>query len=309
MNRCPITYEDCGNDRYSQKGIHLLSRKLNELKDFPYSKEKQIMESRKRSTKMSIQGVQPKLSAVFSDNSKTFEIVDTGGTYIIKPQTPDYDYAPENEDLTMKLAALFQLETPVHGLIYSEDGSLSYFIKRFDRTSKNKKLQVEDFAQLSHKNRKTKYDSSMENVVKIVDTYCTMKSLEKNKLFYLTLFNFITGNEDNHLKNFSLIIKNGTVSLSPCYDLINTTILGYDREETALPIDGKKRNITPNTLFKYFAKERLGLEDRIIEKAKTDLKSAHPCWMELIGRSFLPDEYKQNYIEVVESRLSRLGII
>lgn len=62
MNICPITYEDCEEGRYSQKGLGLLSRRLSKLDDFPYSAEEQVREAALRATKMSIQGVQPKLS-------------------------------------------------------------------------------------------------------------------------------------------------------------------------------------------------------------------------------------------------------
>ncbi len=64
MNRCPITYEDCGEDRYSQRGLRLLSRKLTRLEDLPYTAAQQRREAIRRAGKMSIQGVQPKLSAV-----------------------------------------------------------------------------------------------------------------------------------------------------------------------------------------------------------------------------------------------------
>ena len=59
MNICPITYEDCEEGRYSQKGLGLLSRRLSKLDDFPYSAEEQVREAALRATKMSIQGCNP----------------------------------------------------------------------------------------------------------------------------------------------------------------------------------------------------------------------------------------------------------
>ena len=56
-------------------------------------------------------------------NRAHFEIVESGGRYIIKPQMFEYPEVPENEDLTMKLAEAAGLEVPFHGLIYSKDGS------------------------------------------------------------------------------------------------------------------------------------------------------------------------------------------
>jgi serine/threonine-protein kinase HipA len=200
MNRCPITYEDCQGGRYSLGGLKKLSPRLRSLKDFPFSAEEQVREAIFRAAKMSIQGVQPKLSVRLNVKEEIFEIVDKGGHYILKPQTVHYKEVPENEDVTMRLAKQIGIDVPLHGLLYSKDGSMTYFIRRFDRAGRNKKIPVEDFAQLSGKNRETKYDSSMEQVTSLIEKFCTFPALEKLKLFNLTLFNYLIGNEDMHLK-------------------------------------------------------------------------------------------------------------
>jgi serine/threonine-protein kinase HipA len=182
-NRCPITYEECGKEKYSDKGLKRISPKLKKLNDFPYSADEQVKEAVARASKMSIQGVQPKLSVKLNIKKEIFEILDSGGHYIFKPQTMSYKEVPENEALTMRLAKSIGIEVPIHGLLYSRDGSLTYFIKRFDRFGRNQKIPVEDFAQLSQKNRETKYSSSMEKVASIIDEFCTFPALEKYKLF------------------------------------------------------------------------------------------------------------------------------
>jgi len=93
---------------------------------------------------MSIPGVQPKLSTRVSVKHNGFDITDSKGTFIIKPQSDTYREVPENEDLTMKMAKSFGIAVPLTGLVYSKDGSMSYFVKRFDRYGKNKKIHVED---------------------------------------------------------------------------------------------------------------------------------------------------------------------
>jgi len=169
MNRCPITYKRIDQGKYSAEGLRKLSNKITVLNDFPYSIEEQINEAKKRVEKMSIQGIQPKLSVVLDEKEQVFKVVDIHGSYIIKPQHRDYKEMPENEDLTMHLAKLTGIEIPLHGLVYSKDGSLSYFIKRFDRIGKKGgKVPVEDFAQLSGRSRETKYDSTMERIVSII---------------------------------------------------------------------------------------------------------------------------------------------
>lgn len=124
---------------------------------------------------MSIPGVQPKLSARVSVKHNGFDITDSKGTFIIKPQSDTYREVPENEDLTMKMAKSFGIAVPLTGLVYSKDGSMSYFVKRFDRYGKNKKIHVEDFAQLTGNTRETKYDSSMEKLIQVSFLSAEMK--------------------------------------------------------------------------------------------------------------------------------------
>ncbi|MFN3841565.1 MAG: HipA domain-containing protein, partial [Cyclobacteriaceae bacterium] len=95
-----------------------------------------------RAAKMSIQGVQPKLSVKLNIGKGIFEVTDTGGTFIIKPPQDYYPELPENEDLTMRLARVMGIEVPLHGMIYAVDGNRSYFIKRFDRLARGKKAAV-----------------------------------------------------------------------------------------------------------------------------------------------------------------------
>ena len=310
MNICPITYKTCGNDLYSETGLRLISPELKMLRELDYTAEEQRIEAYNRASKMSIQGVQPKLSAKLSIKDREFEIVDTGGKYILKPQHHLYPEMPQNEDLTMRLASEIGLDIPLHGLIWSKDHSLTYFIKRFDRRGQNDKVPIEDFAQLAGMSRETKYDFSMEKVVTIIDDFCTFPSLEKLKLFKLTLFNYLVGNEDMHLKNFSIITGEGKVSLSPCYDLVNSTI-EYKKqvEEIALPLKGKKKHLTRNILIDYFGRERCELTSKSIDKVLETINTAVPKWEGLIDMSFLSNEMKERYHRLLGTRLAIVRIL
>lgn len=307
MNLCPIAYEPCGDEKYSSRGLKMLSRNLTRLNDLALTQEDQLREAAARAVKMSIQGIQPKLSALLNTAASSFEIVDTGGRYILKPQSNFYPELPENEDLTMRLAAAAGIEVPFHGMVYSIDGRLTYFIRRFDRHGRNGKYSLEDFAQLAGKSRDTKYDFSMEKAAGIIEEFCTFPLVEKVKLFRLTLFNFLVGNEDQHLKNFSLITRDDKVALSPSYDLLNTSIaLANPQEEIALPIQGKKSNLTRKILAGYWGKERLGLNDKTIGKVSGELESALPVWRGLISKSFLSPAMKEKYSDLLDKRVKVL---
>jgi serine/threonine-protein kinase HipA len=284
-----------------------LSPRLRSLKDFPYTAEDQVREAIARASKMSIQGVQPKLSVRLNVKDEIFEMIDTGGRYIFKPQTANYQEVPENEDVSMRLAELIGIDVPLHGLVYSKDGTMTYFIRRFDRAGRNRKIPVEDFAQLSGRDRDTKYDSSMEKVVSLIERFCTFPAIEKLKLFHLTIFNYLIGNEDMHLKNFSVIRRDLKVELSPAYDLLNSTIVINSREELALPLNGKKRRLNKDDFFVYFAK-RLDLTPKTIDQTLRRIENAYSGWIESVRRSFLSDATKARYVDLINERFSILGL-
>lgn len=308
MSICPITYENISGSKYSEKGLNKLSPHLKKLTNFPYSVEEQIREAAQRAAKLSIQGVQPKLSAKLNIKDSTFELVDQRGRYILKPQNQIYERLPENEDLTMRLAEAVGIEVPLHGLLYCEDKTFTYFIKRFDRFGHKRKIHVEDFAQLAGRTRETKYDSSMENVAEIIEQMTTFPQVEKLKLLSLLMFSFIIGNEDLHLKNFTLISDNGVVQLSPAYDLVNSTIaLGKSAtEELALPLNGKKNRLKEADIFDYYASKRLGLNNKVINATKVRFLDAQSIWLNLIERSFMTSKQKEDYKKLITKRINRL---
>ena len=303
--RCPITYESCVG-RYSKQGIKLLSPNLKELRDFPFTPKEQIQMASQFAAKLSIQGIQPKLSLKLNTKKQVFEIVAKGGKFILKPPHQIYEEVPENEDVTMRLASRVGIEVPFHGMIYNVDGSLSYFIQRFDRLPKGKKLGVEDFSQLLGFSRETKYEASMEKIIPVIEKHCTFPRLEKIKLFKRVIFNFLVGNEDMHLKNYTLIRRDDKVELSPAYDLLNTTILLKATEEIALSIRGKKSRLTKEDLIDYFGCERLQISEIILQKELESFKRVSIYWKELLDQSFLSVKMRQSYKELVQERFDRL---
>lgn len=310
MKRCPITYQIIPVEKnYSEAGLHLLSPKLKDLHPLNLNADEQRKEALARVGKMSIQGVQLKLSAKLNIQEGCFELVDEQGYFILKPQSEYYPELPENEALTMSLAAMMGLEVPVHGLLYSKDNSMTYFIKRFDRITHHKKLAIEDFAQLSHAERDTKYNSSMEKIISIINQFCTYPKIELVKLFQLTLFNFLMGNEDMHLKNFSLMTRDNKVLLSPAYDLLNSTIAQKNtKEELALPLNGKKNNLQQRDFFEYFAIERLDLNQSVIADVIGKIARTIPRWKKLIHESFLSKDMQDKYTDLLNHRCERLNL-
>lgn len=292
---------------YSRDGLRRLHSQLARLQPLAISAEDQRREAAARADKMSIQGVQPKLSAVLRVKEGRFEIVDSGGRFILKPCPAEWHEVPENEALTMALAGICSIEVPDFGLVASSDGSWTFWIRRFDRTGRKDRVPLEDFTQLQDRTRDTKYQSSMERVVETIERFCTFPAVEKIKLARRVLFCFLTGNEDMHLKNFSLITTPQKVELSPAYDLLNTSIILRDpKDEMALPIRGKKSNLGRGDLVDYFCGERCGLAPRVLEALLEELGASVERWQGVIRRSFLSEVMQEKYLDLLERRSEKL---
>ena len=307
MKYCPITYELISDtEQYSIKGLKLLSPILKQLQPLAFSQQALRIEAVSRAGKMSIQGVQSKLSAQLKIKEGCFELVSEQGHYILKPQSEFYPELPENEAISMSLAATIGLETPIHGLLYTQDNTLVYFVKRFDRIGHNKKVALEDFAQLTLQSRDTKYKSSMEKIAYVIKQFCSFPKIE---LVKLTIFNFLIGNEDMHLKNFSLITRDKVTGLSPVYDLLNTSIaLTSPKEELALPIRGRKNNLTKNDIINYYLEEILALPKPISNKIFEKFKQTIPIWKILISHSYLSKSMQYKYMGLLTERAQRLEL-
>lgn len=308
MRACPITLEPLADgETYSKAGLRSLHPRLAKLEPLALSQEEQLRQARLRADKMSIQGVQPKLSAVLKLKDGCFELVDRGGRFILKPNPLPYEEVPANESLSMTLAKNAGIDVPPHGLLSAVDGSWVYVVRRFDRVGRDQRMHVEDFAQLSGATRDTKYASSLEQIAKVVETHCSFPAVEKAQLARRLLFCFLIGNEDMHLKNFSLIVRKAKVSLAPAYDLLNTTlVLENASEESALPLRGRKRKLTRADWIDYFCRERLGLPGAILAGILGDLREGLPAWKKMIRRSHLTVPRQNQYLELLEERHSRL---
>ncbi len=308
MKYCPITYEALkAGEKYSKNGLKLLSPKLTTLQDLDFSAKELQSEALARADKMSIQGVQPKLSAVLDIANNAFKLVDNNGLYILKPQSALYEQAPENEDLSMRMAKVLSIEVPLHGLVYSKDHSLTYFIKRFDRGPRKQKIAMEDFAQLAGLDRETKYRYSMEKLAVVIEEYTTFPIIEKAELLLRLLFNFIIGNEDMHLKNYALITRAGKTTLAPAYDFINSTIaIKNPKEEIALTLNGRKRNLRRKDFIDYYAYDILKLPKAIIDEQLERIHRAKDPWDSLLDRSFLSEQLKTQYQTLMKDRFHLL---
>jgi len=249
-------------------------------------------------------GVQPKLSLNLDKHkdSQKLTIVGLWGGYIFKPQTDRFAMLPENEDLTMHLAEIAKLKIVPHTLIRMKDGSIGYLTKRIDRTKNGEKIAMEDMCQLTERQTEHKYRSSYEQIGKAIRKYSAVPQLDMVDFLELVYFSWLTGNNDMHLKNFSLYSPAGEPVLTPAYDLLSAAISNpADDEELALNLNGKKKHIKDSDFIAAF--KTCGVPEIVFDRIKKKYIDLLPKFEEEIQNSFLSDELKASYIDLLHRRM------
>lgn len=281
---------------------------------------------REAAPRISISGVQDKISLRLVNGALI--PTDRDGEFILKPipraLTDTLEFiadVPANEHVTMQIAAqVFRLRTAACGLVFFPDGEPAYIVRRFDRdATTGRKLAQEDFCQLAGKSRAThgenyKYDGSYEELGRLLRQYSPAWRVEAERLFTLILFNYVCGNRDAHLKNFSLLeTPFGDHALSPAYDLLCTTLHLPTESRTALDIFDDF--ITPSFEANAFAKRpdfielanRFGLRASRVEAIFDRFERERPKVEALLERSLLSDEGKARYQALLSDRLRALA--
>ena len=272
----------------------------------PISLEQISTEAQKLAGKLSISGVQPKLSVRLEGDK--LQPVAKDGQYILKPQTQQFAELPQNEYLCMQMGRKFGLNTAESILLELSDGTPTYLVKRFDRFKKSKhmeKLSCEDMHQII--GGPNKYAGSSEQVAKVINQYCTFAPLELQRFFEISIFNFAIGNGDAHRKNFSLLTsEKGIVALSPAYDLVSSRlVIPEEEEELALTINGKRNRLTKKD-FLCFA-ENIGVDSYYAKTRITELLDLEDEFASMTINSTLTLRLRQQLTEIIAQRLGRFN--
>jgi serine/threonine-protein kinase HipA len=97
--------------------------------------------------KMSISGIQVKLSLKLEQESQQLKVAAISGEYILRPQVYEWPNIPENEGLCVRIAFNLGIDVPLSILTRLKDGTWAYIVKRFDRV-KGVKRHQEGFCQI-----------------------------------------------------------------------------------------------------------------------------------------------------------------
>lgn len=309
-NKCLYCYKELEGEEDFHSKCSLVFFGTEVPPKLPYSLD-QMSELAKNVIERSVAvpGVQPKLSMTMIDeekekSDKRLTVVGAlGGNYIFKPPSENFVEMPENEHLTMKMAELCGISVVPSALIKLESSELSYITKRIDRREDGTKIHMIDMYQITE--AFDKYKGSMEKIGKALNEYSSNTLLDKLFFFEITLFSFLTGNNDMHLKNFSMVEGVSGWNLAPAYDLLNVAIVNpEDTEELALTLGGKKKKFTKDHFVNFG--EGLGLNSKQIDSVFKRFQKNKKGMNDLIKKSFLSEKMQINYVETLEERYSRL---
>lgn len=318
---CPATLQP-GYETYSPKALKLLfgGEKVSPILDFDFVGIDASPDLQENQNNLSISGAQEKYSAVVDRGRIRLSNFGEQGTFILKPapliNIQTRKQIPANEHLTMQIASqVYGIETAANALCFSAKGQPAYITRRFDVKPDLTKYQMEDFASVLGKTEQGadsnfKYDGHYAMIADAIRTIVPAWMVETERFFKLVLFNYLYANEDAHLKNFSLINRNGEYALAPAYDLLNTR-LHLESGDLGLK-GGLAPDIEPSdallrtghlcrTDFERLG-QRIGLPAKRTKRI-LDLFMGFPSMVnDLIARSFLNDKMKRSYWRIINQR-------
>ena len=325
---CPSTLQP-GFTTYSPAAQLALfgsrSKKVSHILSFgPPGKNTELTrEYNEKRKSISISGVQEKYSLILKKN--TLLLTASKGSHILKPVPAErlelVQDMPANEHVSMQIARqVFGIKTAACGMIFFDEGSPAYITRRFDYKADGTKYQLEDFATLLGKTPEKegddyKYNASYLDIARLIRQYAPAATVALINYFRIVVFNYLIANGDAHLKNFALIESDqGDYILAPAYDLM-CTALHIDDSSLALR-DGLYEGDTEEVSYQNFGTYTRQSFMMFAEKARVPAAMAATIIDEVINgtmkavaiidRSFLSEEAKRKYIDVVDERKKRL---
>jgi serine/threonine-protein kinase HipA len=293
-----LYHSTCLQELFDSKNAPELEASLDQLNELA---KKSVTQ------RVTIPGVQSKLSLEIDRKTKGTDkltIVGLWGKYILKPPSSTWNELPENEHCTMLMAQAASIETVPFGLIHLSSREKAYITKRIDRDKEGNKFAMEDMCQLTLRLTEDKYKGSHEQIAKVIKQHSANPFYDITRFYELVLFSYITGNGDMHLKNFSLF-KDPKLGwkLAPAYDLLSTRLVipeSKDPEELSLTIAGKKSHFGLNTFLSFG--QSMGMNSKQIQNITDKLLSQKKQFDAIIQQSFLTDEMKDEYLNLLITR-------
>ncbi|MBR3042080.1 MAG: type II toxin-antitoxin system HipA family toxin [Eubacterium sp.] len=202
-------------------------------------------------THLSLTGASGKVGLYYDEENNNWYLPkgNAPSTHIVKQSHVRFERIVLNEQLCMLTAKQLGIEVPESFIINvgkGADSEILYATKRFDRLMKGGKLiddlpvpnrlHQEDFAQALGITPGEKYEKEkrgyLQKMFEVIRENSVDPISEQTKLWKRICFNYLIGNNDAHIKNYSLIYSENLkgISLSPAYDIVSTRVYNMTDE-------------------------------------------------------------------------------
>ena len=273
-------------------------------------KAKTVKVATESSAHFSLAGIQMKFS--MKERDGRYQIAESGsmGDWIIKTPSTRHKDVPLNEYTAMRLAELVGVDIPEIKLVELDkldklppinlpDENAAFAIRRFDR-EKERRVHMEDFAQVLVKYPRQKYESAnYENIGQVLYQFSGDSLGNVQQMARRLLVNILLANGDAHLKNWSLIYPDKvTPELSPAYDVVTTGV--YMSEETQFALNMANNKNWYKVKFAHFQSwaDRAQIPWKAIFPQLQDaLDKARTLWPEALKELPMNDLHKQKLKE------------
>lgn len=238
-------------------------------------------------THLSLTGASGKVGLLLKGDEWFLPHGNAPSTHILKQSHVRLDSIVINEQLSMLTARNMGIDTPDSFILNVGDGSDSSVLfasERYDRIIEGNsrtidgikcplRLHQEDFAQALGISATEKYEHDpqqhyLKKMFSLVRNSFTNPMEDQIKLWDMIIFNYLLGNTDGHIKNFSMIYDSSlhSIRLAPAYDMVCTCAYESSTENMAFSIGGRYgiHSIDRSS----FAEEaqRSGFADRLVLK-------------------------------------------
>lgn len=262
----------------------LSSEELKELSNEGVSESAQMVTK----AHLSLTGASGKIGLYYDDKNREWYLPtgDAPSTHIVKQSHIRLMGIIANEQLCQLTAGALGIEIPESFVINTgdiqkinlnrKDNDILFATRRYDRAFADSpeivnklpiplRLHQEDFAQALGIPAAEKYEKNQEHyLAKMFDLlkrYSSNPIEDMLRLWDILIFQYLIGDTDNHIKNYSLLYGSNlrSIRLAPAYDLISTVIYESSTTDMAMSIDGVYDigKITRNSFLKEA--EYLGL--------------------------------------------------
>lgn len=299
MSQCPITYEVCSPEKYSTTGLNKLSRGLKRLDPF-----EDALLCEQPGGDLQLNWSLPWGFGQVRSGREHMEATQKQGKFILIPPAKQFLQSSENIDLSMRLAAWCTLEVPTHGMIYNRDETLTYFVE-----APAKRVPLIAAGSAIPGLGKPREPETVEGIVALLDHACTFPVVEKYHFFRRLLFSWLIGYQTQSWKDYYLLRQPHKTTLAPPLLFANTQLFyGRQERELGLSMQGIWAGFEAEHFTGYLGREVLGLSPEAVQYVLSVFKKVYGPWRNLVRQSFLSEELKEQYLDVIVGRLSRLRI-